>query len=83
VQTGSNGIGFVFRLAEGVDFEMIKFLMESYLKGDQFNSYINNDEWIAVDDDFHVTMFIIMPNDDMLEYVAYKNTDYSVWEKYE
>jgi hypothetical protein len=83
VQTGSNGIGFVFRLAEGADFETIKFLMESYLKGGEFNSYINNDEWIIVDDDFHVTLFIIMPNDDMLEYTAYKNTGYSVWEKYE
>ena len=86
VRIGRNGIGFEFyltELAEGAEFETLMFSMENYLNGDKFNSYINNDEWIIVDDDFHVNLFIIMPNNDVLEYVAYKNTGYSVWEKYE
>jgi len=76
LQTSSNSLAYLFNVNDNIDHEYIKAYMTNYLNSEQFNLLLENDDRLFINYDFHILLLLIMPNDDIIEYTAYRNNNY-------
>jgi len=83
IVTAGNGVGFFINLKQNVTGEFLgnmKLIISEYLNSEQFNKFIEEEQWLFIDENFNVSLFFVMPNGQIREFISFKATNFTEWE---